>query len=166
MNHCVLKLWLEESLRRKSLVTFAVCSLYHIHCQWRKKRPIEWGRRGEGEAFSHSACGKLLSVLGMAICIWPILFPKTPRLTEESVEHWEFVTIFLSLTTRNAQILAFACAFFGGYARPSFVLEMCLGYLSVSCTLFAEGLFVSTADASWLCHFVLCFSCVLSKPRI
>lgn len=69
MNHCVLKLWLEESLRRKSLVTFAVCSLYHIHCQWRKKRPIEWGRRGEGEAFSHSACGKLLSVLGMAICI-------------------------------------------------------------------------------------------------
>lgn len=84
MNHCVFLLWW-ESLRRKSLVTFAVCLLYLIHSQWQKKRPIQRARHGEGEPFSHSACGKLLLHTVHAICIWPILFPKVPA-REESVE--------------------------------------------------------------------------------
>lgn len=67
-----------ESLRRKSLVTFAVCLLYLIHFQWQKKRPIQRPGMGRESPFHTRLVGKVSSILCMPFAYDPFFSQRSP----------------------------------------------------------------------------------------
>lgn len=113
----------------------------------RRKGPFSRPRDGEGEPFSHWACGKLLLHTVHAICIWPILFPKVP-VREESVER--------SQNSSNPSLM-WPSGPLERLAWTRSVWHFCLGNVAFGCVTLAR-LNVNSNASPW--HF--CAMYVLS----